>query len=1100
MTHPTTPGGPGTARERALAGRSFVLGTPPGDDGRRTVADLVTALVREGRRVLLVSEDTAALDTVLRHLEAEGLAPAALALHGPGARPRAVARDLAGALAAGPRTTPAPDTPGDTWRAVTDPAFPWRDLRADTPRPALDRAAAALAALSAATAHHRGLLPDADETALARLAALPRPQDVPLHWLTAPDFPRAIETPAHAFLTGLRALHDAEEEARAAAGDHWEELSAPPAPDPDPDADPDRLTADRADALAREHERAADALDRLLRTLTALADDLGADVPATSEDADALRALAAVATAAHRPPARWLVPGGPAGAADAAVRATADALRAASARRTAALTARAHAAAVAGPAWETLPEGPAAPAGLPGPPELDLAPFTRAGAAVYGRWLSGPAARLAEADRRIAALAGLFGRDVPADLRETEDLLALAALAGAPYRAPGHWLDPEVLPRVRAAHEEVTEAARRLAEAGEAASGTFRPEIVTLPELPEVVRRLMTARPGLGGTLSAAVRADRRIVAAFTHAGRWRGELEGGLPLALAWHAAHDRLASLLRDHAALFGRYGTRRAPDLTALAAALAHAESVHRLAPDTLADPRRRAVLAACLAEGRPRGPEPARHAAAVRDALASWRTDLRDPRFEGRAEALAELSPGGAARWLAAHLDVLAGAVRLLDAPAPDGVEAPRTVGEARAVLDAVREAHRATAALRAAAEADRRLLGPHPQEPDAGAADGDTASGGLLARAQELVARGPGPDAEEGDRTLLGRYAPDGGPGTAALAEALDAARAVERAAAGALADPERRARLADRLAAGRPVPADLLEQAGEPAADGLPPTVPFAEGALAHRARAASHDAAAALIRAVDDHLGPRRAPARTLAAARRTVAAVAGARAAREEFGRDADAHRDLLGELYRGAETDPDTVLAALDRARAVRRAHPAPLPEAAARALPDAPPAGDWPRRARELAACFAPRRAAAVRAELDRSPASAAALLDRLAGDPHGPEAWLAHARTLARLAAYGRRDRPVRRLLDESADLVRTVKPCVLTTPEAAAAHLPSGLRFDLVVLDGTVGAAAGAAAGLPERGDALVVAGPGDGAPGTVLAARRAEGRPPATG
>ncbi|GGR23636.1 hypothetical protein [Streptomyces roseolus] len=559
--------------------------------------------------------------------------------------------------------------------------------------------------------------------------------------------------------------------------------------------------------------------------------------------AEELCALVAAAGADHRPLDRWLAPGGPEAAEDAAVRVTADALRAFLARRAEALAARERAAAAAGPRWTALPPAltgkpPADERALAAlrPEGLGLAPLTRARAADLAQWLSGLAARLEKADAHASALAALLGRDAPRTVREAEELVSLAGLGTGPHRAPEHWLDPEALPRVRAARAELADATRRLAETEAAATATFRPEIVTLPELSDVARRLTEGARGLGGALSSAVRADRKIISAFTTAGTWRRDLYDKLPLALAWSAAHDRLRSLVRVHGALLGRYATPVLADPTVLDAALGHAEALHRLAPDTLADPRRRGLLAGQLADGRTPAPELTGHVAAVRDALADWRAVLRGPRLADRAEELAGQPLGRAARWAGAHLAPLAAAMELLDAVAAAGrgdddpPHAP-TLEEARTVLDAVREARLATEALHARAGADRLLLGPWYQgldtEPSGigaplpDAAPGQAAAGELLARARDLAARADGPHAEDRHRELLGRYAPDAdpgtapGPGTLALRQALDIARTAERLAPDALADPERRARLAGRLADGRPVPRDALRQAEE---------------------------------------------------------------------------------------------------------------------------------------------------------------------------------------------------------------------------------------------------------------------------------------------
>ena len=88
----------------ALAGRSFVLDGPPGTGKSQTIANMVGGLLHAGKRVLVVSEKAAALDTVQHRLTEAGLGNYLLALHSDLVGRREVATALATAL----DTEPAP--------------------------------------------------------------------------------------------------------------------------------------------------------------------------------------------------------------------------------------------------------------------------------------------------------------------------------------------------------------------------------------------------------------------------------------------------------------------------------------------------------------------------------------------------------------------------------------------------------------------------------------------------------------------------------------------------------------------------------------------------------------------------------------------------------------------------------------------------------------------------------------------------------------------------------------------------------------------------------------------------------------------------------
>jgi very-short-patch-repair endonuclease len=78
-----------------LRGQHCVIQGPPGTGKSQTIANLIAALVAEGKRVLFVAEKRAALEVVLRRLQHVGLGHLALDLHGADVARSAVVRRFA---------------------------------------------------------------------------------------------------------------------------------------------------------------------------------------------------------------------------------------------------------------------------------------------------------------------------------------------------------------------------------------------------------------------------------------------------------------------------------------------------------------------------------------------------------------------------------------------------------------------------------------------------------------------------------------------------------------------------------------------------------------------------------------------------------------------------------------------------------------------------------------------------------------------------------------------------------------------------------------------------------------------------------------------
>ncbi|WP_130797209.1 DUF3320 domain-containing protein [Streptomyces otsuchiensis] len=962
-----------------------------------------------------------------------------------------------------------------TWQAVADPSFPWRHLKPDAPhpRPALEQAMAARSGLATAVARYTDLSGDGEpidsEAGIHRLIDLlslvGSRHPVPETWLTVVDFAHEVETPVDGFVSGLKKVIRARDAARSVAGDRWQELSPRLSHQPTDDEkalavlspvgiDSSDLSEEQANTLAGELEAAAADLERTQRDLAAVAQQLGLSAPPCVAAAEELCDIVALAGIDHRPRAQWLVPGGASKAHSAAIHVVADALRAFLTRRDTVLSSRARATAEAGSGWASIPptldaKPPACERELVDmrPAGLVLSALTRDTVQELSAWITSVHATVISAEHHAAAAAQLLGQDRPRTVPEAEKQNSLARLAAASHRTLAAWLDPVVMSQVQAVCSEIFDAAHRLADAEQSARSVFRPEVAVSPDLPGLVSRLAEGARGISGLLSSAVRADRKALGALTLDGSWRSELYSQLSLALAWHTAHNDLRSLARTHAALLGPYAGRDLPEVPALKSALAHATSVRRLAPETLLDPPRRQQLATQLAHGVPLPGQLLEHCEALSTDLSSWRQNLADARLRAVTDELAEQPLTDVARWLQAHQEPLARAADVIDrvtsiGSRSDGPDFAHTVGGARAAIEAAQQSQRDTAQFAAAEKADRRLCGPwyrgletDPEE--LGTRFSDATRGRTdvpeIVRAAWVADDVSSVAGAHEHRTLLGRYAAVGSLDTAALQQALDAARTVERLAPDTLADEARRARLVGFLADESPVPHALVRRSERETRSALlawrayadRPHMAVARAQLLSgplddavrwlRAHSGPFEKAANLVHAVSRVVDAGHGL--SLSAARRAVSAVRDARTAAECFAAEASRHERLLGDLYQGAETDRGKVLDALEWAQRVRRAahggHGAALPVPAARLMlhtaADASVADrqeDWQRQRNMLVGHFEVQRGRQLQRELMESLTSAASLLTQLDDDPFGPETWQRCAEARDRLKRFG----------------------------------------------------------------------------------------------
>ena len=96
------------AINRVLGGESLVIQGPPGTGKSQTIANLITALIARGKRVLFVAEKRAAIEAVTKRLEIVGLSDLVMDMHGGVTSRRDFARTLNDSLEQ-VATTPAHD-------------------------------------------------------------------------------------------------------------------------------------------------------------------------------------------------------------------------------------------------------------------------------------------------------------------------------------------------------------------------------------------------------------------------------------------------------------------------------------------------------------------------------------------------------------------------------------------------------------------------------------------------------------------------------------------------------------------------------------------------------------------------------------------------------------------------------------------------------------------------------------------------------------------------------------------------------------------------------------------------------------------------------
>ncbi|GAA4241807.1 hypothetical protein GCM10022254_72160 [Actinomadura meridiana] len=642
----------------ALDGRSFIMDGPPGTGKSQTIANMIAALMHQGRSVLFVSEKAAALDVVRNRLDAVGLGAFVLALHSHHASRKEVAKTLGDALARRPQAV----------RTGTE-----EDRRS------LLRARRELSAYATAMNETRPPLGLTLHDVIGQVSAL---ADVP-------PLPTAV--PDGLTAAGLQDVRAAAER----LGGAWRPVAE--------GADFVWRSLRGAQPLARLQllRERGEALRRRLDEYGGISGPLGLTKFGATE-----RLLGLLDATASRPdvPERWLTV------------ADLSALRAEVAGFTARLGAlRASVAAVTGevgPGWDELPAGidtepPAAETALAGlaTEGLSLPRLTERELRGLGADFADTAETLRTVRASLGDVAAVYGMPAPETFEQAFAVCRLAEFARRRHHPEADWLTRDG--RAAAAHatDELEGRVAALAGARAAGAEAFTESILAMPEFPALVRRFGEAH-GFG-RLSGAHRDDRRVLAGLTVAGEWTKEAARRLPQALAWYEAAVALHQAAAALSGFLGRYWQGERTDFGLVRQLLGTAEEIGGLTgalrvPTALAEQVAaggRPDLNACVA------------AEQAGERLDRWRRTLIPAPRPGGRPRLAAGTLADAADWYTAHLGPLAAAADLVARvrPAVAGTEA-LTLGQARRVAARVAATRAEREDFLARRAQDERMLG------------------------------------------------------------------------------------------------------------------------------------------------------------------------------------------------------------------------------------------------------------------------------------------------------------------------------------------------------------------------------------------------------
>ena len=505
----------------AVEGRSFVVDGPPGTGKSQTIANMVGCLLHAGRRVLVVSERAAALDTLQQRLTTAGLGDYLMPMHSHATGRAEVAAALSTALDTEPPPLPGID-PIDR-RAVRE-----RREGLDAYAEAMNRVRAPLG---------RSLY-----DVLGTCAHL---LDVPA--APVPEVRPAELTPA------------AFDRVREAAGEYaetwrdtylWRDVT---------DREPldlrlrrAQLTLEGLAEVAEQNAHLAEAFD-------------------LHEPADAAILAALVGHAAGRPAKineDWLTVRN----LHPVEKAIADLSRHLAALR------------YEGVPWADLPAagdlGDIPDLAHLTPEPVDLRPLTSVVADDLARRFTEDAELLESHQQNLARVTARLGLPNVVTFPDTARVIAIAELISRPDKPETGWFEPGGLAAAREAAATLRQRVAAVAAAEEQARPLFSEEVLSEP-VDELARRFATRHRG-ARKLFGSYRRDKKAAAEVALPSVKPAEAVANLEAAAAWKVAADELESAEARHAAVLGRHWKGRATDFATLDRALRTAADVIATTP--------------------------------------------------------------------------------------------------------------------------------------------------------------------------------------------------------------------------------------------------------------------------------------------------------------------------------------------------------------------------------------------------------------------------------------------------------------------------------------------------------------------------------------
>lgn len=517
----------------AIAGRSFTMDGPPGTGKSQTIANMIGVLLYAGKTVLFVSEKAAALDVVRDRLADAGLGRYLLELYSHKAARKQVAASLASALDEVPAAPAAPPVDADP--------FASRD-RLDAYAYAVNRV--------------RDPLGYSLHDVLAMIGSLHAVPAAPITGLAPVNLTPEVLAEVRRAAAGLAATWRPAAQGRSFA---WRGV----------------IERGSLDDQLYQAASALEALGRVVRANQTLADATGLTRPS---DAHVLaQLLDHLLTWPEGMPDEWLTVD-TLDVVDAAVAQLAAGLTAISARET-------QASQAAGVPWLTIPRRDQLPEVGTGaltalsPPCADVDALAAGQIIRVAQEFSAAADLLERWLGTMSELARILGVHAPVTFINANDLLTLARLAVEPERPERAWLSVPGQQAASNAAQVLYDAHRALATAEADARAYFTPDALR-HDAGGLAQRFASEYHGLG-RLSAAYRADKKTVEAFTREGVAEETALERLGLAAAWKHAAEALAAAEARYAALLGPHYAGQATDFARLDRVLTRAATAVRSA---------------------------------------------------------------------------------------------------------------------------------------------------------------------------------------------------------------------------------------------------------------------------------------------------------------------------------------------------------------------------------------------------------------------------------------------------------------------------------------------------------------------------------------